>query len=280
MKTKQLQKIRRQWKMKAQWKQIFTLIELLVVIAIIAILAAMLLPALNKARDKAKATQCLNNQKQCGLAITSYANDFSDYVIRPDGWDTVSTHKQRMWPDVLMCNKYLPPVYLQNVNYNSAVTIAKVKVVNAFSCPSIAVPDTHRASGNTYVNGEASTALSYGVRGTNANYYYPREVVAASGRLPKLSTMYKYAPFLGDSIRLQIAPNNLPAASGWLSVDLAAYSINTGGNLYLAHKNLGNGWYPDGHAAGSSGTEFSKMKQPNGAGNNPTTPILAYPCIR
>ena len=62
-------------------KHSFTLIELLVVIAIIAILASILMPALSSARERGKASQCMNNLKQCGLAMQLYIEDHKEMPL-------------------------------------------------------------------------------------------------------------------------------------------------------------------------------------------------------
>jgi len=69
-------------------KQGFTLIELLVVIAIIAILAAILFPVFAQVREKARAATCLSDEKQLGLAIGQYSQDYDEKVVpyRTDSW--------------------------------------------------------------------------------------------------------------------------------------------------------------------------------------------------
>lgn len=254
-------------------KQGFTLVELLVTISIIALLMALLLPALRQAREAARTSVCLSNQRQVGVALASYAIDYGGVIPQPN-WQTKAVG-YHYWFKVIQGRligggegtEYIPAPVASNENNP------------VMYCP----------KNGTYTKGQRyNKPGTYGLMRSAPRYATPTE--PSYFEVPRPSPVPNgFELFAGTYLTLIKRPSNLMLVGdtsveepgsitflpdtgyhGWRTFSY----LNTGGSRYAGlwapHNNQVNGLYADGHAENHDDEALLSVDNINGNPGRPT----------
>ena len=226
-------------------KRAFTLIELLVVIAIIAILAAMLLPALAKAKKKSQQAFCLNSQKQIGLSVLMYVDDYN--TVMPADGSRIAPERE-VWI-------YWRISGAPDFSKNSPVLSSIKASTNILRCP-LDIDDSYRKSQGVNAYNYSYTANGY-LTASGSEMFSTYAVSGGPTWTPHKLTQVKNPASKLMIVEEPMSPIDLPpgwnaAASPPLCADDGRWAPGTtigGGNtITRRHDGKGNANFADGHA--------------------------------